>query len=316
MFLALLSEDPFYTYIRGATNLQHLSGSLGWMNEEPILILAQLPCLETITVSGFDDFSLGFNFELPQDSFPSLRGLYLHGLYPPNVERILRLEPLFEGLKSLELHINMDEFEDEDIDYDEWLAEIFFPCLVDVPHVEKLKIYTAARAEFRLDPFVIDRASLMFFSHLPLRVLHLHNLVLGSDALQLNLNDVWSSLIRLEIPGQPVSLAGLAKFVAIPCLQHLEVQLDLRRESLPDCDLESSLTTLIASKGGKVCSNFADVGFVARTLLSIVPHLTCVTWSKPGEDATKDEVRQYECAEFLNGYLSSLRDINTLQSML
>ncbi|KAG8760484.1 hypothetical protein FRC12_009566 [Ceratobasidium sp. 428] len=317
-FLALLSGDPFYMYIRGASSLQHLSGSLGWMNEEPILILGQLPCLETITISVFDNFGLDFNFELPEDSFPSLHGLYLHGLYTSNAVQILRLKPLLKGLKSLELHMDMDEPEPEHMDYDEWLAEIFFPRLVDAPHVEKLKIDVDDDDSFPLDPYVINRPSLIILSHLPLGFLRLGNLVLNSEALQLNLNEIWPSLTQLEIPAQPVSLAGLPKFVAIPCLQHLEIQLDLQREAVaePYGLGESSLISLVASKGGKVCSKFADVDYVTRALLSIAPHLTCITWPTPGEDASKKEVRQYECAEILNGYLSSLREINTLRSML
>ncbi|KAG8706655.1 hypothetical protein FRC09_002295 [Ceratobasidium sp. 395] len=315
--LALLSADPFYTYIRGADCLQHLSGSLGWVNEEPLLILGQLPRLETITLFGhdIDNFNLDSNFELPQDFFPSLHGLYLRGLCHHDAASILRLKPMLKGLKSLELHINMDELEPEG--HDEWLAEIVFPCLIDAPRTEKLEIYPAADAANRLGPFVIDRPSLMVFSPLPLRVLHLRNLVLGSDALQLNLNDIWPSLIHLEIPGQLVALAGLPKFVAIPRLQHLELQLDLQSEPVakPYAPGESSLVALVASKGGTMCSNSANIDFVASTLLSVAPRLTSVIWPTPGKSASKDEVRQYERAKILNGRLSSLREINTLRSI-
>ncbi|KAG8760483.1 hypothetical protein FRC12_009565 [Ceratobasidium sp. 428] len=211
----------------------------------------------------------------------------------------------------------MGQLDDTEVDHDEWLAESFFPYLANTPHVEKLKIYLEGDTKHDTEPYEIGESILDILSDLPLQYLQLRGLVLGSEALLLDLEDVWPSLTHLEILGQSVSLTGLPRFLALPCLQHLELQLDLRREALsePYSLGGSILTTLVGSKGGKVCSKFADIDFVARALLSIAPNLTCVAWPTPGEGASKNEVRQYECAEFLNGHLASLREIDTLRSM-
>ncbi|KAG8706656.1 hypothetical protein FRC09_002296 [Ceratobasidium sp. 395] len=315
-FLAMLSEDHFYMYLAGATSLRHLSGSLAWTGNESLLILGKLPYLETITMSLADEAGMDLDFQLPEDSFPSLRGLFFHKMDPIFASLTLHLTPLLRGLTSLHLHIIMGLVDETEFEHDLWLAEMFFPCLADAPHVENLKIYVEGDAKDGvIEPFEIDEPVLDIMSHLPLQYLQLRGLVLDSEALQMDLNSVWPLLTHLEIPAQPVSLAGLPKFIAISCLQHLEVQLDLRREDFPEpYDLESSLTTLAASKGGKVCSNFADVDFVVHVLLSVAPNLTHVTWPTPGGGASKNEVRQYECAEFLNGYLLSLRETSTLRS--
>ncbi|KAG8796178.1 hypothetical protein FRC12_003769 [Ceratobasidium sp. 428] len=317
-FLAMLSGDQFYMYITGATSLRHLSGSLAWIDDEPLLVLGQLPYLETITVSSADEVSMALEFKLPEDSFPSLRGLFLHKMNPFFAMPILGLTPLLRGLTSLDLHIVMGLLDEEGVDSDSWLAD-FFPCLANAPRVENLKIYLEGQTKHEpIEPFEIDEDALDTMSQLPLQYLQLRDLVLGSETLQnMDLDVAWPSLTHLEIPAQSVSLTGLAKFVAIPSLQHLELQLDLQRESVPEYyDLgQSSLVTLVTSKGGKVCSKFADVDFVARALLSMAPRLTCVTWPTPGKNTFKNEILQYERAEILNGYLSSLREINRLQSM-
>ncbi|KAG8792088.1 hypothetical protein FRC12_007199 [Ceratobasidium sp. 428] len=313
-FLAMLSEDPFYEYVRSATNLRHLSGSLAWTDDKSLLILGQLPYLETITLSGADDFRMN-NFKLPTDYFPSLHGLYFHNMHPLFAEQMLWTKSLLKGLTSLDLHLTMDLLDDSEVSRDEWLITEFFPCLADAPRVEKLKIYL--EEDTKPEPYEIGESVLDILSELPLQHIQLRGLVLDSEALQMDLDNIWPSLTHLEILEQSVSLAGLPKFAAIPCLQHLELQLDLRRETLPELYSlgESNLTTLAASKGGKVCSKFADVDFVARALLSIAPSLMCVTWPTPEGSAPKNEVRQHECVEFLNGQLSSLREINMLRSM-
>ncbi|KAG8760485.1 hypothetical protein FRC12_009567 [Ceratobasidium sp. 428] len=313
-FLAMLSEDPFYEYVRSATNLRHLSGSLAWTDDKSLLILGQLPYLETITLSGADEIRVN-KFKLPTDFFPSLHSLHLHSMHPLFAEQMLWIKSLLKGLTSLDLHLHMDMLDDSEVSRDEWLITEFFPCLANAPRVEKLKIHL--EEDTKPEPYGIGESALDILSDLPLQCLQLRGLVLDSEALQMDLDNIWPSLTHLEILERSVSLAGLPRFVAIPCLQHLELQLDLRRETLPELSGlgESNLTTLVTSKGGKVCSKFADVDFVARALLSIAPNLTCVTWPTPEGSAPKNEVRQHECVEFLNGQLSSLREINKLRSM-
>ncbi|KAG8702523.1 hypothetical protein FRC08_003436 [Ceratobasidium sp. 394] len=318
-FLALLSGNPFHTYMADATSLRHLSGTLAWTDSESLLILAQLPHLETITIhSGVDEAGMNAGFKLPKNSFPSLRGLYLYNVPPFFVGPIMCLKPLLRGLTSLDLHINMDRLDSTEIDHHDWLNEDFFPCLASALHITELKIWAELGTENSDSPYVIDDTVLPMFSHLPLQSLLLRDMVLPSEALQLDLGTIWPSLTRLEIPGQRVSLASLPRFATLHRLQYLELELDLRNEPIPELHglKQPALTTLVTSKGGKMCSRFADIDSVARSLLAILPGVTCVTWPEPKEGAPMEEIRQHEFAEYLNGHLSSLREIRALREAL
>ncbi|KAG8719231.1 hypothetical protein FRC09_011444 [Ceratobasidium sp. 395] len=261
--LAFLSGDPFYEYAAHFTSLKHLSCTFAWFEGPALQILGQLPRLEIIDVSGVDDRLETMSPELSKDSFPSLRSLCLHLPYPSDASKTLMITQMVKGLTSLRILLNMEEVT-SGINNRPSLMGQFFPLLLNAPHVTDLWINADANGELK-DEIEIDGSALEIFRHLPLKSLHLGQIYLSDEALQLDLALVWPSISRLSIPKHPTSLIQLSLFAMLPELRHLELQLmDHDEFKLEYGGTASGLTVLQAGPNSEFCWNPQRVDRIRR----------------------------------------------------
>ncbi|KAG9091024.1 hypothetical protein FS749_000121 [Ceratobasidium sp. UAMH 11750] len=312
--LAFLSREPFYEYLNDLTSLRHLSSTLAWFHRKRLPVLGRLPQLETMDIySGPDDADDHGDFEIDDNLFPLLTGLYLHHLDPWDVERVISLRPLIKNLVSLSLETDLNRFNHEE-DPTEWLIGELFPIIVDAPHLAELTIKVEPPREPATRAYEIGDSVLAVFSTLPLKNLFLDNIVLSRGALNVDLGVVWPSLTRLRIPAHPASFTWLPRFAAIPSLQYLELELKLQNEHIVGFSgpRQFVLTNLVTGSGATISSTFADIDVVARALLDMWPNLSRVTWPEPGNRASTYETLKYERSGFLNGHIASLRAMQAL----
>ncbi|KAG8726519.1 hypothetical protein FRC12_023326, partial [Ceratobasidium sp. 428] len=208
--LAFLSGDPFYKYAVYFTSLKHLSCTFAWFEGPALQILGQLPHLETIDVCGVDEPEEASS-ELSEDSFPSLRSLYLHMSNPFDAAIILMITQMLKGLTSLRILLDIVGLINAMVDEQLWLTEDFFPLLLNAPNVTDLWIDADPNNELE-DEIEIDRSVLEVFHQLPLKSLHLGQICMSDEDLQSNLAWVWPSISRLSMPRQPISFTLLSLF--------------------------------------------------------------------------------------------------------
>ncbi|KAG8702524.1 hypothetical protein FRC08_003437 [Ceratobasidium sp. 394] len=268
--LAFLSGNNFYEYVADLTSLREISGTLAWFNDEALLLLGELPHLETLAAySGDDEAGGDVTFRLPDGSFPSLRHLILHDMHVHDATSVLFYgPPLLRNLTALDVQfylIGLDD-PDQEFDDDEWFNERLIPYLEDTPNLTDLKIVAFPRNKAKNVVCELDEPSLLILSALPLHTLALHYIGFADDISDLELGTIWPGLTRLEMPSCFVSLTDLRHFAAIPSLQYLKLRLDLRNKVVPGLDgpKQSGLTTLASGVRGEICSTFVDIDSVAR----------------------------------------------------
>ncbi|KAG8719233.1 hypothetical protein FRC09_011446 [Ceratobasidium sp. 395] len=313
--LAFLSGDPFYKYAAHFTDLKHLSCTFAWLEGPALQTLGQLPHLEAIEVYGVDELD-ETSPELPEDSFPSLHSLYLHLPDPSDAMRTMMITQMVKGLTSLHITLDIGGLTNALIDEQRWLMEVFFPLLLNVPHVTDLWI--DADPNDQLDDDVeIDGSVLDIFHQLPLNSLHLGQIRMSDEDLQSNLAWVWPSIGRLSMPRQPVSFTLLSLFTQLHGLRHLELQLDLDEIFHEYDKTVSVLTVLQAIPGSTLCSNFEQADQVMRALLKNFPKLAYINWPSDHESAyvgpNSMHEDKYEHVSCMNGHRAALVKIFALE---
>ncbi|KAG9080177.1 hypothetical protein FS749_008104 [Ceratobasidium sp. UAMH 11750] len=268
-FLAFLFEEPFYQYVAGVTGLRHLSGTLAWFEDTSLKIIGRLPHLETISIySGFDEPGAHGELEMADDFFPALRRLEVFHLDPWDIERVIGRKPLLKNLTTfcLEMDMNRIDGDEEAPDQLDWLINDVFPCLANAPHLADLAIKVDPREESESKVYEIGESVLAILSGLPLVSLLLDNIVLSDEYMNVDPAATWPSLTRLQMPAHTASLAWLCRFATLPCLQHLELELDLENGEIVDTSnlTQPTLTTLVTGAGGAMCSGVAETDSVAR----------------------------------------------------
>ncbi|KAG8711772.1 hypothetical protein FRC09_020411 [Ceratobasidium sp. 395] len=308
--LAFLSGDKFYEYVSTLTSLIHLSCTFAWLQVPALRILGRLPHLESIAVCGVDhadDIS-----ELTEDLFPMLHRLTLHGSSCSNTLETLGTLSMVKNLTLLHVKLDIDT-EDLDIDEDVWLAEEFFPLLLNAPRLTDVKI-DADSSHNRGDGVKIGESVLRIFQRLPLKSLHLDAISLSNEALRFDLASVWPSVTHLKLPQQDASMTTISCFATLPELRHLELRLDFYYPPHEFSPTVSPLVILEASFGSAICSNFEDMDRIAHTLLDIFPKLTRIAWA--GDQLPALAVQPaIERVGFLNGHLSTLRELQALKKL-
>ncbi|KAG8717787.1 hypothetical protein FRC09_013659 [Ceratobasidium sp. 395] len=307
--LAFLSGDKFfYEHAATLTCLRHLSCTYAWFQPLGIQTLGRLPYLESITACGAD--SAGRKYPtINEDLFPMLRYLYLHDADCFESANVMEITQMVKSLTSLRVCLGMLEL--YEIGEEFWLMERFFPLLLNAPKLTDLRIDAnlGRNTEYW---YHIDEPMLGILQQLPIKSLHLGEIRLDAQALSLDLASVWPSVTSLRMPCQPASLEIISRFAQLPNLHQLELSLDLCKPTLEYCKTTSHLTVLEASPSSIICSSFKDIDQIARALLDIFPDITCVAWpNDPGNGPTKKLA--CERAEFLNGYLATLREFQTFK---
>ncbi|KAG9082625.1 hypothetical protein FS749_006707 [Ceratobasidium sp. UAMH 11750] len=172
--------DEAYAKIR---NLQHLrsftfSGTI--MHEELLVVLGQLPHLETLKFCGdwvetsWEDHDSVLN--VPDESFVSLRHLHLNGLDESTMDSVCNASPLFQHLVTAVII-----FEDQcwGLDRsDTARSKIAVQSLgQNSPHLENLTIHPRGDN----GPFVASWPIIDAFKYMPLRCLNLGEVYLDND---------------------------------------------------------------------------------------------------------------------------------------
>ncbi|KAG8774697.1 hypothetical protein FRC12_001864 [Ceratobasidium sp. 428] len=308
--------DPFYKYTEHFANLKRLACTFAWFRGPALRVLGQLPHLEALDVCGID--KLGeTSVELSEDSFPSLRSLYLHYLSPTDARRTLKMTQMVRALTSLRIDLNTEDLIYTHVNHETRQAmREFFSLLLNVPHLTALWIDLDPNGDL-VEAVEIDKPDLGVLQPLPLKSLRLGQVFLSDDALQLNLALVWPSVTRLSIPQQPASLALLSRFAVLPELLHLELQLNLDELELEYDKTASALTVLQASPDSSLCLNFSQAGQIIRALLNIFPNLTRMNWPSDQQSVRSDfepaHEPKYEHISFMNGHRAALFKILVLE---
>ncbi|KAG8692877.1 hypothetical protein FRC12_005158 [Ceratobasidium sp. 428] len=314
--LAFLSGDPFYEYTAHFTDLRRLACTFVWLNEEPALrILSKLPHLEAIDIRGIDYMEGEVSAGLSDDSFPSLRSLHLHQPNPLDAARAMKILQMVKGLTSLRISLDAVELIHAGVDEGSWFIHDFFPLLLNMPHITDLWIDADPGGKFE-DDVEIDESVMGIFQTLSLRSLHLGQMRLNHEALQLDLELVWPSIVQFCMPQQAAPLAILSLFTFLPNLRHLELELDLDELELEleYAEIVSPLTVLQASPGSTLGSNLQEADQIIRALLDIFPNLIHVNWPADRGSASPDccnptYEHKYEQISFANGRSGALLEL-------
>ncbi|KAG8710297.1 hypothetical protein FRC08_017359 [Ceratobasidium sp. 394] len=313
--LAFLSGRPFYEYIGYATRLHHLACTLAWFKEKPLQILGHLPHLESITVCPAADSLGDENLVLLEGSFPSLRSLSLHVLNPFDVADIMEITQLTDNLTSLDLRFNFElllyrsNFEEGP-----WFTNEFFPLLLNAPNVTDLRI-DADPVRMMDESFPIYIDSLRILQRLPLKSLRLCQIRIYDD--DSDLPSIWPSVTHLHLPEHYSSFDTFLAFAALPALEHLELDLDLKIVPAyePRTIQPSTLTVLEAGPYSDITSDSKELDTVAHLLLDIWPNLSHVVWPEPkaSDDGLLGKTLASKSVKSLNGYIATLRDLRGLK---
>ncbi|KAG9076126.1 hypothetical protein FS749_012129 [Ceratobasidium sp. UAMH 11750] len=172
-------DDEAYDKI---SNLQYLrsftfSGTI--VHERLLEILGQLPHLETLTFCT--DYAETWEYDespldVPDDSFASLRQLYLYGLDESAMSRVCKVSRLFRHLVTAVI-IFEDQCFDENMS-DTSRSKVAVKSLGrNSPHLENLTIHPRGDN----DPFVASWPVIDAFKYMPLRCLNLGEVYFDSD---------------------------------------------------------------------------------------------------------------------------------------
>ncbi|KAG8782137.1 hypothetical protein FRC12_021199 [Ceratobasidium sp. 428] len=178
--IAQSDEDNCIRIYKQIASLQHLrsltfSGTI--VHEELLKALGQLPHLETLSLCT--DFTEEWDYDesplsVPDDSFTSLRHLYLYGLDESTMSRVCKVPPLFRHLVKTTI-IFEDQCFDENLGDDE-RSDVAVTCLgQNSLHLEELTILPRGNNGW----FVVTRPTLDMFKHMPLRYLRLGHFTFG-----------------------------------------------------------------------------------------------------------------------------------------
>ncbi|KAG8740175.1 hypothetical protein FRC12_016082 [Ceratobasidium sp. 428] len=307
----------FYMHAATLTYLRHLSCSYAWLQPLGIQILGRLPYLESITTCYADSAIRGYlSPTMNEDLFPMLRYLYLHEDGCLECARVMETTQMVKNLTSLHISLGMSYY--ADAGEESWIMDKISPLLLNAPNLMDLRI-DANQGSDEGYVYYMDESVLRVFQRLLLKSLHLGEIRLYPQALSLDLASVWPFVTSLRIPWQPASLETISRFAELPNLLELELRLDLRKPTREYSKTMSHLTVLEASRSSKICSDCEDIEQITRELHNIFPDITRVAWPNTHIGWPSDlregpaKTLEYERAEFLNRYLATLREFQTLK---
>ncbi|KAG8739320.1 hypothetical protein FRC12_016363 [Ceratobasidium sp. 428] len=160
-----------YNQIADFRYLRSLAFSGTVVHEKLLEVLGRLPHLETLSLCS--DFADNKEFDeiplsVPNDSFPSLRHLYLYALYETTMSSVCKIPPLFSRpVKTIILF--EDQYSDDDMGDDE-RSDVAVTCLGrNSPQLQELTILPRGNNGL----FIITRPILDTLKCMPLRYLRL-----------------------------------------------------------------------------------------------------------------------------------------------
>ncbi|KAG8740017.1 hypothetical protein FRC12_016134 [Ceratobasidium sp. 428] len=307
----------FYMYATTLTCLRHLSCTYAWLQPLGAQVLGRLPYLESIAACGahnadHDSFDPAIN----EDLFPMLHYLYLRDPDCLESAKVMEATQIVKNLKSLHVSLGMSYY--ADAGEESWIMDQFSSLLLNTPNLTDLRI-DANLGSNEDYVYFMDESVLGILQRLPLKSLHLGEIRLYLQALSLDLASVWPFVTSLRIPWQPASLEMISRFAELPNLLELELRLDLRKPTREYSKTTSRLTVLEASRSSKIYSDSEDIEQITRALHNIFPDITRVAWPNTHIGWPSDlregpaKTLEYERAEFLNRYLATLREFQTLK---
>ncbi|QRV81355.1 hypothetical protein RhiJN_09370 [Ceratobasidium sp. AG-Ba] len=324
--LPLLSPEPFFNYLAGFYQLEQLDTTTAWLRADSLLALSQLPQLRTLAINGrpHDEIAILEDW-FPPNAFPALQTLSLTRIHPEDLSNILFMGPLVGRLDSLELEFDSSLIEElrVDIDEREWLYRHIIHPLQVIKTLTDLTIDADVSCQSVIQE--LGAESLLVFQHLPLETVHLNGFKISHDILNPGLGLAWQNVTVLRMQKQCAKLSTLVSFASLPALRELEMILDLKLDELLPVLLPGepvlSMTMLKASTLGheenRICSGFTELDHVSRILLRLWPNLKEVQWSKPFRRAsTPEELATLDRVNFLNGYLQTLRELQSLRNVV
>ncbi|KAG9076424.1 hypothetical protein FS749_011803 [Ceratobasidium sp. UAMH 11750] len=210
---------------------------------------------------------------LRENSFPTLKQLYLRQVLWSHVGVVLRHRLLVENLTCLEV-ITADKVDEwEDID-----ATLL--TLGDIPGLAELVIDFSGFDDHPINP---GETLVNVLSQLPLRTVQLVQAQFPSPG-KYNLSRTFPVLTELRMPYQLVELNDFLNFATIPNLKYLAVNpWDLRindlvtNEGMPVCP---SLHTLEFRDFGEYSFAAEDVWIVAKYFRRVFPNMKQLIWPK------------------------------------
>ncbi|QRW03756.1 hypothetical protein RhiLY_02755 [Ceratobasidium sp. AG-Ba] len=303
-FLVFFTTRKFESYLSIFADLRHVSGTAAWFHDQPFQKLGELPHLETLTVyRSFDvDYGKIDSWRNRKNLFPALHSLTLSNLYKRDAKFVLsRGAALFKNLTFLHLSLYQEFRYDNSLDGEQLI--LLLPSLREAVHLMRLELAVDSQTK----NYMFDKSGMDVFSKLPLLELSLKPFYLSENAINMDLGAVWALLTRLEMPTHRASLADLSRFATIPCLNYLELFLDLQLNDTQQTNTihQTELTRLVASPGSTITSDPDEIQLVVHFLASAWPNLSSVTWSQLDKpEAEQTQYRVY--ADNLNYCISEL----------
>ncbi|KAG8697029.1 hypothetical protein FRC09_008112 [Ceratobasidium sp. 395] len=144
------------------------------VNEGLFKTLSQLPHLETLSLCadyGGGDENDESSLSVPDNSFPSLKHLYLQGLHVSTISRVCKVPTLFRHLEKTIIRFDDDWYDEDDDEAN--CSDVAVTSLgQNAPYLQELTILT--RGNFA--SFVVSWPILGKFNRMPLRSLRLGEL--------------------------------------------------------------------------------------------------------------------------------------------
>ncbi|QRV95817.1 hypothetical protein RhiJN_23835 [Ceratobasidium sp. AG-Ba] len=279
--LALIPTELFYRHINNVHTLRHLCGTCAWFQEEPLVILSQLPVLETIDLHiNSETPHPDMNSLLSDNSFPALRRLIIDTPFCDRAITFMSTPNLVKRLTSLSLAFESRNLTIHDHFWTPW-PEIFCNAIAHTPHLKSLEILLTCLTFL----FPINKNMLNVLSKLPLQTLILGGVAFdedtGTDATIQDMIAALPKLTELRLLHQEVTLSQLLEFGRMPNLRHLELKLDFSKPvAVSECAVSSAPIECIegSREGGEMCKKKSQAHLIARNLKLCWPNLKRIEW--------------------------------------
>ncbi|KAB5588298.1 hypothetical protein CTheo_8262 [Ceratobasidium theobromae] len=237
--------NPWYIGIQELNKLKSLLLSDGWLSDQPILGLGNLPELTSLEFEPGDLYtkwpentsSVELNEFLSPTAFPKLDTLKLDIKLTYQIF-VLGLQKMVKHVENLNLYTGlfMDAVEPEDLeainsDFEEskdLLQHKLVPLFANMPNLKHLELTMWSPHSHIDETLSVEFPGFLDAVILPqLEFVAFDGLHFGSRTLERNLASVWPQLTTLLLPDQDASLQELAGFATLPNLFNLMVRLKI-----------------------------------------------------------------------------------------
>ncbi|KAG8781532.1 hypothetical protein FRC12_021807 [Ceratobasidium sp. 428] len=310
-------QDTLVQHICAFQNLRVLDLNSLAYHPQMLSMLGMLPRLRRLVIDIGSEVETAIP-EQSNDSFPSLRELYLRHV-PPSRKMfgIWPLKPLLKNLRHVSWSIYAMSTSDSGLDK-YWANPHLLLISKNAPHLSTLSVTTESWA-YQLRPALLSTKVQRAMRHLPLKILSLDNIYFGGTGCAL-LSSAWLGIEVLRCGMQQCELVDLALFAQnLPYLKELELDVDMSGSMIPDDIVPSPRHTTFHRLARNVPMLYGrspeQTVKLARYLYALWPDVLCVFARVTQNDGLPvprgisfyDEAGAHEQLEQLNACIAQVR---------